>query len=113
MSASACDYFAFAPQGGAEVSGTGWTDYTNDSQPISVTVPTGATSITITASASWTYLPGTGPFGPTGDPSVDQATVADYFTSALGSANIVGCTCNLGSLVGMWTPDDPASRGRR
>ena len=75
--------------------------------PIPVTVPTGATSVSITASGDWYYnenVPGS-EGGPGGVPGTGQATLQEYMMTNLRSENITPCVCNLGSLVGMWYPD--------
>ena len=103
--ATACRDFAFAPSGLTGPQG----ENVDADRPIEVSVPEGATSVTITASGTWSYKypddPGNGPDGV--DPPDILQTSSAYRTETLHSENIILDTCNLASLEGMWTPVTP------
>ena len=76
--------------------------------PEPVTVPTGATSVSIQASGNWGNDSGHGlqggPNGYTGTPQTLE-TPSDYLNSAMNSQNITAGSFLEGTLVGTWSPD--------
>ena len=84
----------------------GQTEKTVDScRPIEVSVPSGATSVNISASGTWSYNidqdPGNLPAGGTGE---SVPTYPEYRTACLNSQNIIPDSCPIASLEGMWNP---------
>ena len=73
-----------------------------------MTVPTGATSVSIQASGNWGNDSGHGlqggPNGYTGTPQTLE-TPSDYLNSAMNSQNITAGSFLEGTLVGTWSPD--------
>ena len=100
--ATACLFFEFSPSGETGPCGE---DVDSD-KPIPVSVPTGATSVSITASGTWGYnSPYPSSSGADGVGYDGGPTRSDYMASQYRSENMTTCSCNLGSLVGMWFPD--------
>ena len=108
---AACVYFALAPSGVAGPSG----EDVDSCRPISVSVPAGATSVTISASGSWGWGPEDlgyicGPAGgttlPGGGSVQEDAVYSSYLSTDYDSQDISPVTCRAGMLVGLW--DHPA-----
>jgi hypothetical protein len=111
--ATDCLFYAFAP------AGTQTLDYNedvdvDDYRPPSVTVPAGATGVSITTTGGpWGNLTRNGSHdmsqsgGPGGYDGLPESLTnpSDYVCSALNSQNIVAGSFLEGSLVGMWVPD--------
>ena len=114
MAATSNLFYAFAPDG-TEVVPTISSEYegpviVDDYRPVQVTVPQGATFVTISASGNWGFAVG-GPSGPGGVSITSGPTIAAYMTLTFHSENITSCTCNLGSLAGLWNKEPERIKG--
>ena len=111
-----CVFFALAPSGAPRLGpyGEGYPpyqlyDYPNQCGPVAVSIPSGATSVTIAASGTWGWGGGGGTTtqyesqyqcGPGGSGSTGT-TSSSYMQSAYNSQNMTSCSCPSGALVGV------------
>ena len=106
VQATDCLFFAFDTSGNPSPSQ--WGETYAECAPEPVTVPTGATSVSIQASGNWGNDSGHGlqggPNGYTGTPQTLE-TPSDYLNSAMNSQNITAGSFLEGTLVGTWSPD--------